>query len=459
MIIFEWVKIVLVFLVMISVLVAAHEYGHYLFARIFKMGVEEFAIGFGKKPIWVWMKKTHRIPLTLEEGHFMMEREAKAIETSAPKDGATETEEAEVPEESELVEGTKKVLFAFEGASTSAETLVKDELGVPTALDEETLYTVRPWPLGGFVRIKGMLPEDDGSEVRVPGGFYSKAPWKRFIVLLAGPAFSVLAGVLILFGLFMAAGLDRPMQNIVEQVASDGPARELKRGDVVIAVNGEPVKRSFDIISRIRDHAGETFTFTVKRGAETKEFKIVPRLDPEPTPVLDENLAPTGEMKLQGKLIVFFKPIAVRIPLAEAASISLSKPVEVVGDLVKLVRRQVKVQDSVGGPIAMIGATKNATEAGVYQVILLAAMLSISVGIFNLLPIHPLDGGQMIVALAEMIRGGKRLSIGVQGAVAGLGLAVLMLMVVGVLFLDVNRAVGGSSNADVPSSPRPTIKK
>jgi len=78
---------------------------------------------------------------------------------------------------------------------------------------------------------------------------------------------------------------------------------------------------------------------------------------------------------------------------------------------------------------------------GVKQVIFLAAMLSISVGIFNLLPIHPLDGGQMLVALAEMIRGGKRLSIGVQGAVAGVGLVVLLFMIVGVLFLDVNRAV------------------
>ena len=458
MIIFEWVKIVLVFLVMISVLVAAHEYGHYLFARIFKMGVEEFAIGFGKNPIWVWMKKTHRIPLTAQEGQFMLERETKAAETESPME-AIEGEETVAPEASELVEGTKKVLFAFEGTSTSAESLVKDETGLPVALDEETVYTVRPWPLGGFVRIKGMLPEDDGSEVRVPGGFYSKAPWKRFIVLLAGPAFSVLAGVLILFGLFMTAGVSNRTKNVVEFVVPKSPAKDLRENDVITAVNGEPVTKAFDIVSRVREHAGETFVLTVERGKETLQFKVVPKLDDDPTPVYDEQMNLTDELKRQGKLGVNFMSEYTHLGMVDAGKLALSKPVEVVGDLVKLVRRQVKVQDSVGGPIAMIGATKNATEAGVYQVILLAAMLSISVGIFNLLPIHPLDGGQMIVALAEMIRGGKRLSIGVQGAVAGLGLAVLMLMVVGVLFLDVNRAVGGNSNADAPSSPRAPIKK
>src|SRR5947207_10630088 len=94
-----------VFLLMLCVLVAAHELGHYLFARLFGMGVEEFAIGFGKRPLWVWMRKTYKV--------------------DDPK--------------------------------------VQD-------LTETTDFTVRPWPLGGFVKIKGMLPEEDGSEVAVPGG-------------------------------------------------------------------------------------------------------------------------------------------------------------------------------------------------------------------------------------------------------------------------------------------------
>ncbi|MFX8071295.1 hypothetical protein ABTK88_19550, partial [Acinetobacter baumannii] len=84
-----------------------------------KMGVEEFAIGFGKKPIWVRMRKTQKIQLS----------DAEAASKGLPS-GST--------------------------------------------LEEETQYTVRPWPIGGFVRINGMVPQEDGSEIYVPGGFYSK---------------------------------------------------------------------------------------------------------------------------------------------------------------------------------------------------------------------------------------------------------------------------------------------
>jgi regulator of sigma E protease len=72
-------------------------------------------------------------------------------------------------------------------------------------------------------------------------------------------------------------------------------------------------------------------------------------------------------------------------------------------------------------------------------VVVLAAMLSISLGIFNLLPISPLDGGQMLVAVAEMLRGGKRLSMKVQGAVAAVGLTLIMVMVVSIMFIDIGR--------------------
>src|SRR5207302_10904574 len=115
---------------------AAHEYGHYLFARIFGMGVEEFAIGMGKK-LLVWRRKTYPVGNVEPSGEEAITQPPQATET--------------------------------------------------------TEFTIRAWPVGGFVRIKGMVPEEDGSEIRIPGGFYSKAPWKRLIVLFAGPLFSVLA--------------------------------------------------------------------------------------------------------------------------------------------------------------------------------------------------------------------------------------------------------------------------
>ena len=87
-------------------------------------------------------------------------------------------------------------------------------------------------------------------------------------------------------------------------------------------------------------------------------------------------------------------------------------------------------------------ATASAVDNGFSSVISFAAMLSISVGIFNLLPIFPLDGGQMVVALAEMLRGGKRLSMRVQNLVGTVGFALVITLFVGVMLIDVNRFFG-----------------
>jgi Predicted membrane-associated Zn-dependent proteases 1 len=168
---------VLVFLLIITVLVAAHEYGHYLFAKIFGMGVEEFAIGFGRNPIWTYRRKTYRLPIARDQ---VVEPYSESSASGMPG------------------EMTRRTI-----------TPVVVETPEGRYIEETTNFTIRAWPLGGFVRIKGMMPEDDGSEVRIPGGFYSKDPWKRFIVLLAGPVFSVLAGVIMLIGLYSTAGTEK----------------------------------------------------------------------------------------------------------------------------------------------------------------------------------------------------------------------------------------------------------
>src|SRR5579862_3018711 len=176
-----------VFLVMISVLVAAHEYGHYLLARFFNMGVEEFAIGMGKK-VKVWRRKTYELPVSQSYVHDL-----GVVSHGAALEGGDH------PAQSELV-----------------------ETGHGPALRETTEFTVRVLPVGGFVRIKGMVPQDDGSEVNIPGGFYSKPPWQRLVVLIAGPAASVLSGILVLIFLFLAQGVNRGIDTPVLGDVSPG---------------------------------------------------------------------------------------------------------------------------------------------------------------------------------------------------------------------------------------------
>jgi regulator of sigma E protease len=399
-----------VFIIMLCVLVAAHEYGHYLAARMFGMGVEEFAIGFGKRPIWTWLRKSYDV---------------QTVEGPA---------------------GPSTPICATDGSSA----LKLEESPAPSQLKltvkETTDFTVRPWPLGGFVRIKGMVPEEDGSETKIPGGFYSKAPWKRFIVLLAGPVFSVLAGQIILFGIFMIWGQpSAPKHARFEEVFANGPAANagIKPGDLILSINGQPVSKPFDVVKEIRDNAGKALPIEYKQGDKVVKSTITPILEDEPSEVQDEKLEATGVKRRQGKLAGRWESSYEPISIADAAKTSALAPVAVVVGLADMFSKPETIKDSVGGPAAIAVATSDAVKKGLDRILIMCAMLSISVGIFNLLPIPPLDGGQMLVAFVEMLRGGRRLSLQVQGAIVAAGMAMVLMIFVSVILLDVTRFTQG----------------
>jgi len=367
-------------LVMISVLVAAHEYGHYLFARLFGMDVEEFAIGFGR-PKWVWRRKN----------------------------------------------GTE--------------------------------FTFRPIPLGGFVRIKGMEPQPDGGEVNVPGGFYSRPPIQRLMVLFAGPLFSILFGVLVLIGVFWAQGKEERVNEPVLGVVAPNRAAALaglKAGDRIVSLDGKPVASFFDIVAYVRTRPEQAIAIEYEREGRRETTTAVPKLEEAPSPVLAPNLEFTGEMKVQAKLGAAPKTERRPVGFGEALGMALTMPIEVAKSLFGLVQQPSRIQEEVGGPGTVALLTHEALARGLGTLLLLTGMLSISLGYLNLLPIPQFDGGQMVVALIEMIRRGKRLSLAIQTGISYVGAALILLLIVYVISLDVSRlsqAQGGSA-APAPAQQR-----
>ncbi|HRK22500.1 MAG TPA: M50 family metallopeptidase, partial [Fimbriimonadaceae bacterium] len=254
-----YILVAVIFLTIVTVLVAAHELGHYLFARLFKMGVEEFAIGFGRRPLWTYMRRTYKTDHPTADGKG----------------------------------------------------------------EETTNFTIRPWPLGGFVRIKGMVPEEDGSEVNVQGGFYSKPPWQRFVVLLAGPVFSILAGFALLIPLFMVVGVNKPLNEPVigalgEKGESAAADAGLMKGDRILAIDGKPVSTFYDVILSIRDRGVEPVTLAIKRENRQFDVTLTPRLDEQPTPVLNSSLEATPDRKIQSKLGAGYQRVRVPQPFLSA---------------------------------------------------------------------------------------------------------------------------------------------
>jgi regulator of sigma E protease len=397
---------------MISILVAAHEYGHYYFARLFGMGVEEFAIGMGKK-LKIWRTQQHDIPVSDDYVH-----DPNALSAGASFEGGS------------IAKTNSKVIDGPDGR----------------VLRETTEFTVRMLPIGGFVRIKGMIPQDDGSEVKIPGGFYSMAPWKRLVVLLAGPVASVLSGMLILIPLYMFYGspklVDKP---IVDNLFENSVAAKagLQPGDVILQINGEPTKGLYSLVHTINESTGKPLHLLYKRGNGLGSTQVIPK--EQTVNRIQPDLGQSPEQSQAGTIGIIPKSEVRKLAFAAAIQEAIRGPVDAVQGLIRIIKKPARLKDEAGGAITMIAATQAATEAGPGPTIWLACMLSISVGIFNLLPVPPLDGGQMVMAIAELLRGGKRLSIQVQQTLMNAGVLLVLTLTVVVLFIDVQRFTGGSA--------------
>ena len=413
----------IVLITMFTVLVAAHELGHYLFARLFNMGVEEFAIGFGKPEVKTWLKRVYRV--RLGDGEI-----PDIVHTGVGPNG--ELPSSRIPDDIKQIETP-------EG----------------TFLEETTRFTIRPWPIGGFVRIKGMVPEEDGSETKIAGGFYSKPPWQRFIVLLAGPAFSVIAGLAILIPVLMVEGMAKPL-NVpkIGAVVKDGPADKagLKEGDVVESIDGHPINTFYAMNVIVRDSAGKTLMFNIRRGSKELTLAVKPELEANESALFDKDLNITNEKRRQAKLKTSIPSTRIPIGLFKATSVACSIPVDAVESLLGIFRHPSTFKDSVSGPITITSVTYDTVKYGIGSILELTALLSISVGVFNLLPIVPLDGGQMMIALAEMLRGGRRLSMKVQSAFNRVGLMMMGALIICVLFIDIGRLRGGSNVVRPPEA-------
>jgi regulator of sigma E protease len=359
-----WLLTVVVFLLMISALVAAHEYGHFLFAKICGMEVEEFAIGLGL-PAW----------------------------TYATKNG--------------------------------------------------TAYNLRPIPFGGFVKIKGMVAQEDGSEIHVENGFYNKSPFRRFVVLLAGPMFSILAGVVVLTALFTVVGEPSKEAVMGDLISGPSPARAagIQPGDVVESIDGNPAPSFLAMHSYISTRAQQPVTLVLKRGGETLTKTVVPAISETATDVLDADGNPTGKVARQAYIGVRPSDKLERTALGASVVDAVDAPLEMGAGLYKELTHPKTLSQSVGGPVAIVAATDQASKRGLYQILFLAAVLSISLGFMNLLPIWPLDGGQIVVAIIEMFRG-RRLSFQVQSRVASLGMALVGMLVVTVFWTDIKHLAG-----------------
>jgi len=293
----------------------------------------------------------------------------------------------------------------------------------------ETEYAVGAIPLGGYVKITGMSPEEEMSPEVAERAYYRQKVWKRVVVISAGPAVNVVLAFFILWGLYAATTLTF-VQPVVEKVVAGSPAAEvLKPGDRLVSVDGRPgyalglapqdaPERVTEQMEAIRSHGCEgtpkvgcraetPVEFVVLRDGRRLNLEVVPRFEPLTGP---DAAAARRTGDLPGRMLVGlqFGRRSVDFGPLEAASYGAETMWKVttttVESIVKLFYDE-EARDQVSGVVGSYEATRQSFEFDIKQAVYVLGLISLSLGIINLFPFLPLDGGHIFWALAEKLRG------------------------------------------------------
>ncbi|MDQ7067911.1 MAG: RIP metalloprotease RseP [Sulfurimonas sp.] len=305
------------------------------------------------------------------------------------------------------------------------------------------LFSFRKWntewaiaaiPLGGYVRMKGQDDSDPTKKSFDDDSYNVKTPTQKIFILLAGPAFNFIIAFVLYF--FIALGSPQILSPVIGQVLKDSPAFKagLDANDTVTAINGIAIS-SWKEMAEIISHAEGTLTVEIQRDGFIQYKEL--------TPKLRETKNLFGE-SVQKKMIGIASagithPLELSLgeTLSYAGEQTLFASTMIFTGVQKLILGDVPPTE-LGGVISIVKLTSDATDAGWMSVLFFAALISVNLGVLNLLPIPALDGGHIMFNLYELIfRREASEAVMIKFTIAGW---VLLFGLMGLgLFNDINR--------------------
>lgn len=367
----------LIFLFALSFLVIVHELGHFFAAKYLGVGVEKFAIGFPPK---IWSKKVG-----------------------------------------------------------------------------ETEYKINALPLGGYVSLTGENVEEEGEKSTDPKNLLSRTPVEHLLIFVAGVFMNYLLGVFLLWLVFSVGtqpildkvpqykGLINTMQTTVDEVEKETPAAkaDVRKGDVIKMIDGQRVYSDTEVVQVIQskiDDDGATVTLTLEREGQELEKTIstykstVKGRNNKDVEInrIGINLKTIGELKTN--------PLnAIKIAFAESFRIIKLTFLGIV-NLFQLLFTQFKLSNDVSGPVGVYIASSYFVELGLTSFIQFMAVISLTLALFNILPIPALDGGQIFFTLLEVVFR-RKFSHKTKNIIQLVGFGLLILLMVAVTIKDVTRFI------------------
>ncbi|MCX7993776.1 MAG: M50 family metallopeptidase [Fimbriimonadales bacterium] len=297
-----------------------------------------------------------------------------------------------------------------------------------------TTYTIRALPLGGFVKIAGMVPQEQHRE----DGFLSKPLYARALTILAGPIASLLFGFILLSIVGAGAGLPSP-QNPTLQVRFVSPSTPAHQagvciGDTLLKVGNLTVGNLEEFEQAIAAYAGQTTTLLLRRDHQQITLKLA----------VPPNISRSGKISQTLGFVWLherehFDPATVA---SNAALTTVAVPVGVWQGVFWIFTGKGDFQN-MGSLISIASLIEATAQLGFWETLEFAAMFSLMLGAINLLPIPVLDGGYLLIFLIEAIRR-RRLSPEAFAWIQFLGMLIVMAMCLGAISLDIYRLCTGT---------------
>lgn len=316
---------------------------------------------------------------------------------------------------------------------------------------QETDFTLNWLPLGGFLRMEGeeTFDNDEEESSTEPDPkvlaereeaknhtLYSKSPLQRILIYLGGPLMNLITAWIIAIIIYMSGMPAAPVS--IQEIATNSPAEEvgMQVDDLILMINGEEVNSMEDVQTLIKESLDEDTEVVLERNGEQKTFSIVPRSNPpenEGSMGIRIGLAgwtrySIGEALVKGtqylgstilQILVSFVAVPLLI-IRGSLSWNLARPVGIIG-ISQVAQYSIQTSVSAGSLTPFLS---------------MVMLISLSLGIFNLLPIPALDGGRIVFAFIEQLRK-KALNPELEERIHMITLAIMMLLFLFITMLDI----------------------
>lgn len=418
-------KTVITFIIVFGILVIVHEFGHFFFAKRAGILVREFAIGMGPK-IFAHQGKdgtTYTIRILPVGGYVRMagagEDEIDLSPGMTLSVALNEQNEITKINTSKKVQLTNSVPLELIAFDLEKELFIKGYVNGDEA--HEVTYSVIH---------DATIIENDGTEVRIAPldvQFQSAKLWQRMLTNFAGPMNNfILAVILFTVFVFMQGGVSYYDSNVIGAVQASGPAAEagLIDGDKIVSIDGKKIETWEDLTTIVQKNPDQKLNVIVDSNGQAKNLQITPEAKKAGEVTVGKiGIAPPMKTGVGDKIFG-----GIQATIANSTQIFKALGSLITGfSLNKL-----------GGPVMMFKLSSEASQAGVPTVIGLMAMLSVNLGIINLLPIPALDGGKILLNIFEGVRG-KPLSPEKEGILTLIGVGFIMVLMILVTWNDIQR--------------------